>query len=75
MHISEVLARIRVLGKGGKLFVSALARLFRAYAEESALEPIALRTVTVISVLALQKPSHKMKSKELNDCLERRMAI
>ena len=62
-------------GKGGKLFVSELARLFRAYAEESALEPIALRAVTVISVLALQKPSRKAKSKELNDCLERRMAV
>lgn len=62
-------------GKGGKLFVSELARLYRAYAEESALEPIALRAVTVLSVLALQKPSHKAKSKELNACLERRMAV
>ncbi|ETX01015.1 MAG: hypothetical protein ETSY2_37945 [Candidatus Entotheonella gemina] len=55
--------------------MSELARLFRAYAEESALEPIALRAVTVLSVLALQKPSRKAKSKELNACLERRMAI
>ena len=60
-------------GKGGKLFVSELARLFGAYAEGSALEPIALRAVTVLSVLALQKPSRKAKAKELNACLERRM--
>ncbi len=44
-------------GKVGKKFVQELSRLFRAYAEGSALESIALRAVMVLSVLALQKPS------------------
>ena len=61
-------------GKGGTLLVSELDRLIRAYAEGSALEPIAWRAVTVLSALALQKPSRKAKNKELNACLERRMA-
>ena len=61
------------LGKVGRCFVMELARLFRAYAEESALEQVALKAVMVISVLALQKPSRKAKTKELNTCLERRM--
>ena len=51
-----------------------LSRLFRAYSEPSALEPIALKAISVLSVLALQKPSSKPKTKELNACLERRMA-
>ena len=55
--------------------MSELARLFTAYADMSALEPVALCAVTVLSVLALQKPSRKAKSKELNACLVRRMAI
>ena len=62
------------LGKGGKEFVKELSRLFRAYSEPSALEPIALKAISVLSVLALQKPSSKPKTKELNACLERRMA-
>ena len=62
-------------GKGGKLFVSELARLVRAYAEGSALEQIAWSAIIVLSALALQKPSRKAKSKELNACLERRMAV
>ena len=51
-----------------------VSRLFRAYAEASALEPIALKAITVLSILALQKPSTKPKAKQLKACLERRMA-
>ena len=63
------------LGRGGKQFVSEMGRLFRAYAESSALEPVALKAVTVLSVLTLQKPSAKPKIKQLGACLERRMAL
>ena len=52
-----------------------MGRLFRAYAESSALEPVALKAVTVLSVLTLQKPSAKPKTKQLGACLERRMAL
>ena len=55
------------------MFVSELSRLFRSYAEGSALEPIALKAATVMSVLVLQKPAPKAKSKELSTCLERRL--
>ena len=60
-------------GKAGKMFVSELSRLFRSYAEGSALEPIALKAATVMSVLVLQTPAPKGKSKELSTCLERRL--
>ena len=63
------------LGRGGKQFVSELGRLFRAYSEASALEPVALKAVTVLSILTLQKPSAKPKPKQLGACLERRMAL
>ena len=53
------------------MFVSELSRLFRSHAEGSALEPIALKAATVMSVLLLQKPAPKAKSKELFSCLER----
>ena len=42
------------LGSPGKAFVSELARLFRAYTENSALEIIALEAVSVAYVLLLQ---------------------
>ena len=64
-----------LFGKGGKEFVKELSRLFRAYAEASALEPIALKAITVLSILVLQKPFSKPKAKQLTACLERRMAI
>ena len=49
-------------GKVGKKFVYELSTLYRAYAEGSALECIALKAVTVMSVL-LQRPHHKIKAK------------
>ena len=60
------------LGRGGK---RELSSLFRAYSESSALEPIALKAITVLSVLALQKPSTKPKTKQLSACLERCLAL
>ena len=62
-------------GKVGKSFVSELSRLFRAYAEGSALESIALKATTVASILLLQKPHHKSKTKDHISCLERRLKL
>ena len=60
-------------GNAGKSFVSELACLFRAYAEGSALEVIALKAITVMSLLLLQKPHRTSKSRDHMACLERRM--
>ena len=60
-------------GSIGKSFVLELSRLFRAYAEGSGLESIALKAVTVASILLLQKPHRKSKPKDHVNCLERRM--
>ncbi len=43
-------------GNAGNAFVAELSRLFRAYAEGSALECIAMKAITVASILLLQKP-------------------
>ena len=60
-------------GSAGKKFVSELSKLYRAYAEGSALEPIALKATTVMSLLLLQKPSRNSKSRDHSACLERRL--
>ncbi len=60
-------------GKAGKKFVFELAKLFRAYAEGSALECIALKASTVFTILALQKPYKNSKAKGHSHCLERRL--
>ena len=62
-------------GKAGTAFVSELARLFRAYAEGSALECVALRAITVASILLLQKPHRRSKPREHTLCLERRLQL
>ena len=60
-------------GKTGKSFVSELAKLFEAFATGSALESIALKAATIMPILLLQRPARKMRSKDLNSCLERRL--
>ena len=60
-------------GNAGKRFVSELSRLFRAYADSSALECVAMRAITVMSILLLQKPFCKSKSRHHSSCLERRI--
>ena len=61
-------------GKAGKQFVSELARLYRAFAEGSALESISLKAATVLTTLALQKPYRNSKAKAHSHYLERRLA-
>ena len=60
-------------GNAGKKFVNELSTLYSAYAEGSALECIALKAITVMSLLLLQKPHNKSKPKEHSACLERRL--
>ena len=60
-------------GNAGKKFVYELSTLYRAYAEGSALESIALKAITVMSILLLQKPHSKSKTKDHSACLERRL--
>ena len=62
-------------GKVGKIFVSELARLFRAYAEGSSLESVALKAVSVFSALSLQKPHSRSKPREHIACLSRRLDL
>lgn len=54
----------------GKEFVKELARLFRAYGEGSSLECIALKAVTVASVLLLQRLFPRSKSRDHVSCLK-----
>ena len=58
-------------GSVGYAFVSELSRRYRAYAEGSALECIALKAVAIMPGLLLQKPDPKSKHKEHQVCLER----
>ena len=60
-------------GKSGKSFVTEIARLFTAFATGSALESIALKAVTLMPILLLQKPARKSKAKDHISCLERRL--
>ena len=48
-------------GKAGKEFVAEIARLYNAYADASSLECIALKSVSVMQALLLQKPYAKSK--------------
>ena len=60
-------------GNGGKDFVTELARLFRSYAEASALESVALKAAMVMPHLLLQKPFASSKTKDHCEVLSRRL--
>jgi hypothetical protein len=62
-------------GNASKALVSELCRLFRAYANRSAPESIALKACTVMPILLLQKPFHSSKQKDHSACLARRLPI
>ena len=74
VHFKMNLFRVP-FGKAGKQFVSELARLYRAFAEGSALESISLKAATVLSTLALQKPYRNSKAKAHSHYLDRRLAV
>ena len=62
-------------GKAGKALVRELTRMFRAYADGSALEGIAMQAAMVMPALLLQKPHPKSKAKEHSQHLERRLQL
>ena len=62
-------------GNAGKKFVLELSTLYNAYADGSGLECIALKAITVMSVLLLQKPYNKSKPKVHSSCLERHLQL
>ena len=60
-------------GKAGKGFVNELAKLYRAYAEGTTLECIALKAASVLPILLLQRPHCDSKAKDHVACLSRRL--
>ena len=62
-------------GASGKCFVGELARLFGAFATESAFEAFALKAVMTLPALVLQKPHAKSKTQDHISCLQRRLAL
>ncbi len=62
-------------GNCGKQFVGELARLFEAYATESAIETFAIKAAMTMPTLLLQKPHSKSKSKDHITCLRRRLTL
>ena len=59
----------------GKAFVVEITRMFRAYADASALESMALKAAVVMPALLLQNPYSKSKVKDHNNHLERRLQL
>ena len=62
-------------GKVGKTFVLELTRLFRAFADSSALESVALKAAMVMPVLLIQKPHQRSRPREHAKHLERRLKL
>ena len=60
-------------GKNGKAFVSELARLFRSFAEGSALQQIAIMAAMIMPHLLLQKSSRTSKARDHCELLGRRL--
>ena len=57
------------------MFKCELTCLFRAYANQSDIESIALRAAMVMPSLLLQKPHAKSKAKDHTIALERRLQM
>ena len=62
-------------GKHGKVFVRELSRFFHSYAEDSAMECIALKAAFLLPLLVLQKPHRRSKSRDHVCVLECRMQL
>ena len=62
-------------GKTGRSFVQELARLYQAFAEDSALSSIALMACSVMQPLLLQKPYRKSRAKDHSAHLLRRLEM
>ena len=62
-------------GKAGKSFVLELARLYQAFAGDSALHSIALMACSVMQPLPLQNPCKQSKAKGNSHHLSRRLNL
>ena len=62
-------------GKVGKAFVSEMAKLFQAFAEETRIKSFALTAAAVLPNLLLQKPHGGSKTKDHVQCLEWRLRL
>ena len=62
-------------GRLGKGLIKEMTRLFRAYAENSALECMALKAAFLLPLLLLQKPHRRSKAKDHLPALEHRFAL
>ena len=62
-------------GKVGKAFVSEMAKLFQAFAEETRIESFALTAAVILPHLLLQKPHRGSKTKDHAHCLDRRLQL
>jgi len=62
-------------GKAGKLFIKELARLYQAFADDSAISSVALLACSVIQPLLLQKPHQQSRAKDHSIHLLRRLDL
>ena len=62
-------------GKAGTAFVRELSHMFRAFADSSALESVAMKAVMVMPALLLQKPHPRSKARDHVSHLERRLQL
>ena len=62
-------------GKAGTAFVREVSRMFRAFADSSALESVAMKAVMVMPALLLQKPHPRSKARDHVVHLERRLQL
>jgi hypothetical protein len=62
-------------GHSGKLFTSALARLYDAYGSRSPMESIALKAAAIIAPLLLQQPAGKPTYRDNVNHLTRRLKL
>ena len=62
-------------GKAGTAFVRELSHMFRAFADSSALESVAMKAVMVMPALLLQKPHPRSKARDHVSHLQRRLQL
>jgi len=60
-------------GKAGKEFIDEITRMINEWSNETPLRGIALKAVTVMPSLLLQKPKRNSKAKEHTEVLKRRL--
>ena len=62
-------------GSAGTSLVKEIARLFQAFADNSSLQRVSMKAISVIQLLLLQKPSKQSKTKDHVSHLQRRLKM